>query len=70
MAISDFATAAQIGAGLIGLVIIGALVWRARSQQCKWDALDARITKAVEVRRKALGPELRKRYLPIPPRNK
>lgn len=70
MPIVDFATAAQLGAGLIGLIILGALIWRARSQQRKWDALDARIAKAIKTRRKALGPELRRRYLPIPPRNK
>lgn len=70
MPIVDFATAAQLGAALIGVAIIGALIWRARSQQRKWDALNARIAKAVETRRKAIGAELRKRYLPIPPRNK
>lgn len=66
----DFSTAIQLGAGVAGLIVIGTLVWRARSQQRKWDALDERIAKAVETRRKALGSELRKRYLPIPPRNK
>lgn len=36
----DFSTALQLGAGLVGLIAIGVLVWRARTQQRKWDVLD------------------------------
>lgn len=64
----DAWTLVRLWIAFVVLLVAGALVWRARRRQRDLDDMDARVLSAIAQRRAALGPALRKRYTPIPPR--